>query len=244
MKKTILIVAAMLAAVVASAQMTSKKGNAILPESGDWSIGVDATSTLEYFGNLMNGSNDAPSFGFTSGQTITGKMMKDANTAYRVRARVGFNSNTDNAYDTGIDDGSGSTFVVEQKTSDINVDLGVGIQKYRGKGRLQGIYGAEATIMFSSGSESWDSETLSAEVTGGGSFGLGVRGFIGAEYFFAPKMSLGGEFGWGLGISSTSETTTEVTVAGTTSKTTGGGGSSFGIDTDNVGGAINLNLYF
>ena len=34
--------------------------------------------------------------------------------------------------------------------------------------------------------------------TVGGSFGIGVRGFIGADYFFAPKMSIGGEFGWGL----------------------------------------------
>lgn len=29
-------------------------------------------------------------------------------------------------------------------------------------------------------------------------FGLGIRGFIGAEYFFTPKMCVGGEFGWGL----------------------------------------------
>lgn len=32
---------------------------------------------------------------------------------------------------------------------------------------------------------------------------FGVRGFVGVEYFVFPKISLGGEFGWGLGISRT-----------------------------------------
>ncbi len=30
-----------------------------------------------------------------------------------------------------------------------------------------------------------------------GNFRLGLRGFIGVEYFFAPKISVGAEFGWG-----------------------------------------------
>jgi hypothetical protein len=34
------------------------------------------------------------------------------------------------------------------------------------------------------------------------SFGLGLRGFIGVEYFIVPKLSIGGEFGWGLGLMS------------------------------------------
>jgi hypothetical protein len=32
---------------------------------------------------------------------------------------------------------------------------------------------------------------------------LGVRGFVGVEYFFAPKISFGGEFGWGMGMART-----------------------------------------
>ena len=53
MKKGLLIVA-MMVAVSASAQenFTSKKGTPILPESGDWSIGIGASSTMGYFGNL------------------------------------------------------------------------------------------------------------------------------------------------------------------------------------------------
>ena len=238
MKKTIMIVAATLATLVASAQMNSKNGTPILPESGDWSIGINVNPFLDYVGSFMsNDGASSPSFDWTNGNdwVITGKMMKDANTAYRVRARIGYVSATVNDYTV-----PGSTDVVEQKTSNMDIDLGAGIQKYRGKGRLQGIYGAEARIAYSGATESWSSDALNADVTYGSTFGLGVRGFIGAEYFFAPKMSFGGEFGWGLGIASTSET--ETTVNGTSSK--GGGGSGFGIDTDNAGGSISLNLYF
>jgi hypothetical protein len=57
-------------------------------------------------------------------------------------------------------------------------------------------------------------------------------------------MSLSGEFGWGLGLSSTGASETTVTLAGTTTTTKGGKSSSFGLDTDNAGAAINLNFYF
>jgi hypothetical protein len=32
---------------------------------------------------------------------------------------------------------------------------------------------------------------------------LGIRGFVGVEFFVAPKISVGGEFGWGMGVSHT-----------------------------------------
>jgi hypothetical protein len=57
-------------------------------------------------------------------------------------------------------------------------------------------------------------------------------------------MSLSGEFGWGLGLSSEGASETTVTVAGNTTTTKGGKTSSFGLDTDNAGAAINLNFYF
>jgi hypothetical protein len=57
-------------------------------------------------------------------------------------------------------------------------------------------------------------------------------------------MSLSGELGWGLGIASTGASETTVTLGGTTTTTKGGKVSSFGLDTDNAGAAINLNFYF
>ena len=54
------------------------------------------------------------------------------------------------------------------------------------------------------------------ETKNGATFTLGARAFIGAEYFILPKMSLGAEYGWGIGLSTTGsgtqtiETTTGV----------------------------------
>jgi len=240
---TILATCALMAPLAASAQMTSKKGTAILPESGDWSIGIDATAPITYFGNMLNGgTNSTPSFSFTNGSNvITGKMMKDANTAYRVGLRLGFTSNSDKAASpaTGA--------LSETKETRNNIGLSAGIQKYRGKGRLQGIYGAEAMIGLSghkieksyNGTPADGSQLTDKD---GSTFEFGVRGFIGVEYFFAPKMSLGGEFGWGLGLASKGNG--EATYQGASSPTKTNSQSAFGIDTDNAGGAINLNFYF
>src|SRR5690606_21841534 len=37
------------------------------------------------------------------------------------------------------------------------------------------------------------------EIEGATTFLIGARGFIGVEYFFTPKISIGGEFGYTLG---------------------------------------------
>lgn len=91
---------------------------------------------------------------------------------------------------------------------------------------------------------------------------IGARAFIGAEYFVLPKMSLGGEFGWGFGVSTTGRSETKLESIGqsnvqggsgaSVSSTTIDGGASnhVGLDTDNsniLGGlsaTLRLNLYF
>jgi hypothetical protein len=84
----------------------------------------------------------------------------------------------------------------------------------------------------------------------GGLFGFGIRGFVGAEYFFAAKMSVGAEYGWGLNIMSYGEGSNSyefLNTAGTGGETrTGkvGKRSSTGLDVDNASGAIYLSLYF
>lgn len=97
-------------------------------------------------------------------------------------------------------------------------------------------------------------------VKNGLTFGLGVRGFIGAEYFIIPKLSLGGEFGWGIGFmmqgksSGTAEAlglrdgATDLSVEEIS--TEGSKSSSFGFDTQNVNplfgplGRLNLTFHF
>jgi hypothetical protein len=75
-------------------------------------------------------------------------------------------------------------------------------------------------------------------------FGLGVRGFIGAEYFIFPKISIGAEYGWGIGfqMQGKGKTTTELTggtplAVGTQDAITAGS-SKFGFDTDLNNGTI------
>ena len=158
MKKTILLVAASLATIVASAQMTSKNGTPILPESGDWSIGVNVNPFLNYVGALMsNNGAESPNFGWPGNDfVVTGKMMKDANTAYRVKARIGLTSDKKELQTVGNDSSLIFADSATIKNSSNNVVLGAGIQKYRGKGRLQGIYGAEANISIGGSKTTWD----------------------------------------------------------------------------------------
>ena len=208
--------------------------------------------------------------------------MVDAKTAYRVKLQITYNSMTDkelvpmDALPAVFD----PEVTVEDKAKYTNMDLvfGAGLEKRRGKGRLQGIYGAEALIMFGSDKakyeygNAWNTdlgtphrynfgENVIGEDYGyitedksGSSFGFGVRGFIGVEYFFAPKISLGGEFGWGIAFTSQGEGEytyefEDFTVPSgdpfiNTKTVKNAGGSSFGFHPDNLSGAINLLFYF
>ncbi len=288
--------------------LTSKKGEQILPEAEDWAIGVDATPFLQYMGNFFGktATNNAPTFNFlNSNQTITGKYFVDAQTAYRASLRIGLGSTTsrdmvaNRSQTTSAATYPASAPMVENswKRSNTNIGLSVGMEKRRGKTRLQGYYGAELGINFSSSKDKYtygnalnptgtqpvlvDAEdnmngnvvTLtggeipgiigSARVTErkyGSIFSFGVRAFIGVEYFILPKISMGGEFGWGVGLASGGKTSTTYESIGNT----GGGGNdqvgsttiegakqgNFHLDTDNTNSifgpsaSIRLNFHF
>lgn len=285
MKKQITTVAMALTLglfTVNAQDLTSKKGEPILPEEGDWGIGIDATPFLNYAGNFFGKSNNnnAPTFNFiTSNQTIVGKYFKDATTAYRGAIRLGFGSNST----TGLvqqDGQSDPNVTVEDKktVSGNGIGLSGGIEFRKGKTRLQGYYGGELGIFIGGGKEKYtygnafsSSNTTpttynfgsniigsarATEIKYGSVFQFGLRGFIGAEYFVLPKMSIGGEFGWGLSFRSVGQgqTTTEFwdstngSVKTQTTKT--GKSSSFALDTDNnnsvfgPAASLRLNLYF
>lgn len=300
MKKSFLALAVVLGATTTFAQdLTSKKGEAYLPEAGDWAVGIDAMPIVNYFGNFIggNGSNyGTPSWDFNNSfQTITGKYFVDATTAYRAHVRLGFGSDkgsemvADRSFTGTIEYPSSQAPEVENtfKMGSTNIGLGGGIEMRRGAGRLQGFYGGELGIMLASekatytygnalnqnttgnvdvdadddmGSLTTDPFGNTARITewkSGSMFGLGLRGFIGAEYFVLPKLSVGGEFGWGLGFMSggTSSTTMESEgLNGSGNEVRGefteevANGSSFGIDTDNnntvFGGSGNLRITF
>jgi len=283
MKKSVLVVALALGVTGAFAQdLTSKKGEPMLPEANDWAISLDANPIFSFVGNAFNGntSNAAPSVGWLNGnQTIIGKKFIDEKTAYRALVRVGFTNQTyknmvaDNAAAPAVFPAAPSMVEDKMSTKNTNIGIGVGKEMRRGKTRLQGYYGADAMIWISmSGTKYKYGNVMSATSTatttttptttdftsplpGGGyasgpvgsrttqtksgmTFGLGVRAFIGAEYFIFPKISVGAEYGWGLGfqMQGKGKTSTEQTGGAPTSvatiETVTSGSSKFGIDTD------------
>lgn len=288
MKKLILSVCLMFLVSGVMAQNNSKNGHQITPEADDWGLGIDANPFLNYLGDMFNGSNNnsSPWWDHSDGSpipfTITGFMIKDENTAYRGKLRLGIGSTKRISI---IDqDGSTSsppaTVEDELKTSATNILLSAGLQKMRGKHRVKGVYGAEVLIGSGNGGKSTYSYGNSFDSTGsatitdwmyggtnsvssrttesksGSTFYFGVRGFIGVEYFIAPKLSLAGEFGWGIGLAATGEGEETIeyydfsssTTKTMTSKT--GKSSSFGLDTDNGnmfssnGGSLRMTFYF
>jgi len=276
MKRTIFTLLIALVALSVSAQdLTSKKGVPILPEAGDYAIGICADPFFAYLGNMFNGTsgNWGPFWDYKPNlvpYTIYGKYMKDAQHAYRGYVRIGFGSMSDKepVPQTGADPG---VFVEDKATESYSaIGLGFGYEWRKGKGRVQGFYGGEAGLAFASESTKYTYGNPAAsdayyydfdndyvmqmsemgyrplEVKSGTTFGLGVRGFAGVEYFFAPKISLGGEFGWSIGFGTDGKSTgkTEL-VDGTTEDSEGGSDSMFRIDTDNmIGGTIMLTFYF
>lgn len=256
MKKSIAVVAMAFGVTSAFAQdLTDKKGRLIMPEAKDWSISVDATPFIDFAADLVHigaaGTKGSPNFTSLNGSnySLTGKYFKNSTTAYRAIVSLNNTKNTDVQFLNKL-----STAAVAQtwpntlnpdqvkdvqRTRDWHVGLGAGIEKRKGtKYRLQGYYGADASIILAGGGESYkygndvvanavatsvndddltkythnfganvstaashDERTLS--VRNGKTIAIGVRGFVGVEYFFASKMSIGGEFGWGLGWSRT-----------------------------------------
>jgi hypothetical protein len=309
MKKAIILLMFVFAGyTVVGQDLTSKKGEPILPEKGDWAIGIDATPFLNYIGNFFGTPNSAPSFTWlTNNNTIVGKYFIDNQTAIRSGVRIGFSSYTlrfltpDRA--AALTPGTFPAQVAYKenkwRVSTSGFGISAGIEKRKGKTRLQGIYGGELGFYVNTAKEKFTyGNSLVAPGNGvteitvdasgdsipgafninmappiqgvdkngarlterkyGTEFTMGLRGFIGVEYFIIPKISIGGEFGWGLGITTIgkqSETyeaggTTNVGAAIATTKITSPKNGKFSLDTDNnnsmwgPSGRIRLNFYF
>jgi hypothetical protein len=301
MKNKSLLIASVFAASTAFAQdLTSKKGEPMLPEAGDWAISFDATPFLNYFGNMFNGNagNAAPTADYTNGYpwAIKGKMFKDEKTAYRAGIRLGFGSRSwtkeiavpQSSTATAVDYPNEGAMAEDGLKAGYNgIVLTGGLEMRRGKTRLQGYYGGELvfgmsgtkdaytygntlsagspdpTITASGNSSDWTATTgyanLVTDPAGGDGritekkssmMTFGLRGFIGAEYFVAAKISIGAEYGWGLGFSSmktststegsdvpASSTSGDLVVGSFTKETKT---SSFAIDSDIQNGATGL----
>lgn len=158
------------------------------------------------------------------------------------------------------------------------VTASLGLEKRKGNSRVQGVYGADVYFHYTTNnttkveygneitqSNQNPSSTNFGNPTGvpapalgfrvieadfGNDLEVGLRGFIGVEYFIAPKLSIGGEFYWGISYVTTAETsltyegyessTSEVIESSTFTK----GNRDLEVGYRNTSAAVNLFFYF
>tara|TARA_Y100001954_G_C15816889_1_gene608024 strand:+ start:769 stop:1611 length:843 start_codon:yes stop_codon:yes gene_type:complete len=224
MKKVLIFLLGLgLIAPLATAQttsLTSKNGHEILPQEGDYSLGMNAVPVLNFALNAINIMSDngsgATHPGFVSGSqnSITGKYYITPTKAYR--GAINFTNSVSNNY-SHFDDPNDTSDEPDQLTdneqmSSSSIYGSVGLEYRRGHNRLQGFYGAEVILGASSSKTAYkygqeavdqlDFNGAQREVLykDGTQVALGGRGFVGVDYFIAPKISIGAEFGWGLGL--------------------------------------------
>lgn len=274
MKKLYILSVLLFFAAALFAQETvlqSKNGTPILPQKGDWAIGVDA----QPFTNIFN-QNSNMQFDFVNGMVLVGKKFISDNTAYRAKLRLNFTSDTDNEYI--IQDGQAVPdpliTVTDTKLENVtNVAVAFGLEKRIGYGRLQAMYGGEFMYGFAALSESYTygnafSMTNPSPTTT--NFGTNIpavgerviyaedaldhmfalRAFLGIEYFVLPKVSIGGEFGWHAAYNTMSDGKEVVQCWDPSVNATHesvnemAGGHGFDFDNDNFGGALFFMFHF
>ena len=215
--------------------LTNKNNKVMLPEEGDWSISVDATSFIKFAADLAHIGGqmgaEAPTFDGLNNEaqtySISGRQFITSSTAKRFSLRVFVDNTRESVFvnpngfqgDPWPNDVSDNQVKDVKAVSDFMFALGSGIEYRKGTKRLQGYYGYEGMLAVQGGRTKYnygndvDSDgftshdfdgnigdlTRTTKITNGINVSLGARAFIGVEYFVIPKISVGGEFGWGLG---------------------------------------------
>ena len=274
MKKNILFAAALFAGSFAFAQgsttsMKNKKGLEYLPQAGDWAVQFDAAPVLSYLGSAFsNAGATSPGASSTFGQGVfVGKLFTSPTEAYRVKLGITYSNNSVDA--TRYNGDRSLEYVTTTTDKTTSIVLGFGKEWRRGHNRLQGFYGAEALVQIGSytptQSIEYSSDLKTAVdngfetagtprsngVTKSSAFGFGARGFMGVEYFVIPKLSIGAEYGWGIGyMTSGGEGSADIYDGATVTTITGKADTKSGlvINNDNggsiFGGSASFNMTF
>jgi len=242
----------------AQEELVNKRGQPILPKAGDFGLSVDATPMLRYVGGFFSNSGASTSNLFQQ-VGIKGQYFLTDNTSVRATLNLDIGSSTNNTFVPKIDANgvSHATDRVEnsEKKSGSDIQLYVGYVYHRGNGRLRAFYGPEAGLRFGSGKETYEwGNPLNANYTTSRTlerksavdFGFSLGGFVGVEYYVAPRISLAGEFGLHLGFNTKGKgkVITEYWDNGAkTRETKTAGSSSFYFRNSSVGN-ISANFYF
>ncbi|MFK8038178.1 MAG: hypothetical protein AB8B74_07820 [Crocinitomicaceae bacterium] len=236
--------------------------------------------------NTILNSNKFISNSF-GGNTIYGKYMLTNNNALRASFRIADSDRLFkyDVFDDGKN--SPDSTVVDTRNIDQNtINLGFGYEFRRGTTRLRGLYGGDVMLFRTHSNNEYSygngfslgNQTPTSSFNANGSYqgtngrnvaerllmsksgttlGAGLRAFAGVEYFFAPKMCIGTEFGWTMTVSRTGQSVrkTEQFDPNATAEdgTVGGivikedftsGARTFNLDTDNFNAALYLMFYF
>ena len=255
-----LLAVAVLGTAVNAQTVVSKKGENYLPEAGDHAVGFDA---VPFFNALKINDNSDKIFAgsIDNNFTIFGKAFHSANEACRFSLGLGLNTQNIKTDVPELDDNgmeNGNFVENEQISRNTRIGISAGKEYRRGNTRVQGLWGAEAFALISSSSDEFtygnDRGVLGngtvLESREGTSFDIGVRAFVGAEFFIAPKLSLGVEYGIGLGLMTQAKGETTALIADEDgdlfeqTMDTGSKSTAFGLNTDVTSGAVKLMFHF
>lgn len=266
----------------AQGSIKGKNGQPILPEAGDIGVGFNAVPFFSWFGNTFNNNSNNTYAGnnrflnMFGNSAVMGRYMLSEKTAARVHFGFNYNAITEARYVNNDATNNPDDQVLDTRTFNAgNINIGLGYEMRRGKGRIQGYYGADLVIGINvnSGYRYTYGNGYSATNIIPTSFDWGpnitnngndrvlstdsrttlsamVRPFIGVEYFVAPKISLGAEFGWGIRFAGTFDSSETVESFETSSNrvlvdvNTLPGSTAFTLGTDNFNGALFMFFYF
>ena len=141
----------------------NKRGINLLPERGDFALGIEANPFLNYLGGFFNlrGVAPTPSFNGFSGK-IYGKYFLEDDRAIRAKLYISTGSTAKKGVVTNDEEtinnplNALATVIDVMKTNHTKVDLNVGYEFRRGHGRVQGFYGGEVGVGFESKNEKFD----------------------------------------------------------------------------------------
>ncbi|MDP2175872.1 MAG: hypothetical protein Q8K70_08185 [Bacteroidota bacterium] len=267
MKKTIFLSFIYSTALILSAQLQptlkNKRGINILPEKGDYSFGISTDPFFNYLNSLTNSNTSLPKATFQNNQAFYGKYMISDNKAYRGGFRIGLYNNKLEKESNNLSPDAAPTDMVKEseirKSNHFNFSFGV--ENRRGKTRLQGIWGLETflnvslnnTTKYEYGNkiEYLNTDTSRIlHIKAGRQIGIGLRAFVGAEYFIAPKFSLGFDLGYGpqlnynLRTKIKNETYNSINKEVTSKEVYSTRSRTFNLDTDEFNGNLRLIFYF
>lgn len=204
MKKVILGLVALTTITVANAQSEFK------PNAGD------VTTEFGLSGGILNSNFNLNDKG-EKGQLQNAGMLRfryfaNEDMAFRLGLNVSTGGNTDNFYG-GNDQENKGTY----KTNSSLFLINLGVEKhFEGTERLSPYVGGDLLFQAANHKSEWNNATQtgsgyqadnSGSSKGPGSLGFGLRGVVGADYYFAKRVFLGAEAGLGFLYSKAGKTT-------------------------------------